>query len=60
MTKAMLYSCQVGVQDSLAEWSKALFQAPVRKGVGSNSTAVTFSSIILFVRSRQGCNSTEF
>ena len=26
-------------QDSLAEWSKA-FQAPVRKGVGSNPTGV--------------------
>ena len=57
MRKAILYSCQVGVQDSLAEWSKALVQAPVRKGVGSNPTAVILP-VILFVRSLQGFNST--
>ena len=41
--------------DSLAEWSKAL-QAPVRKGVGSNPTAVTFylSPISWFSASPQG------
>jgi hypothetical protein len=32
-------------QDSLAEWSKFWLKAPVRKGVGSNPTAVIAKSL---------------